>query len=363
MHRADAIAAPGRPKTHTAAPPVPEPAAAPLRHHGDSKLSAGLLDLTVDVSYLPRPEWLDRALHDGIANSDTYPEARAAHVAAARRYGRDESEILITAGAAEAFFLLARARPWRHPVVVHPRFAEPDIALSAAGHNATHVLCRAEDHFALDPDAVPEDADLVVVDNPNNPTGRLHAAATLRTLCRPGRVVVVDETFMDFVPGEPQTLTSHWLPGLVVVRSLTKLWSIPGIRAGLVVGDPAVVADFRAQQPPWSVNTLALHAVVTTTGPQAEADAEGRAALCVRQRRTLVDGLSELGLTVVESNAPFVLTRLGSGARARLREAGVAVRWTDTFPGLDDSWARIAVREPAATRRLLTTLGLAATWI
>lgn len=363
VHRADAIAAPGVPRTHAVAvPPGPEPPVAPLRHHGDLELSAGLLDLAVDVSRLPRPEWLERALRDAIGTSDTYPEATAAHVAVARRHGRDESEVLVTAGTAEAFFLLARARPWRRPVVVHPQFTEPDVALRAAGHTVTHVLCRTEDDFALDPGAVPDDADLVVVGNPADPTGRLHAAATLRTLCRPGRIVVVDETFMGFVPGEPQTLTSHRLPGLVVVRSLTELWSIPGIRAGYVVGDAAVVADLRTQQPPWSVGTPALHAVVATTGPQAEAEAGRRAALCVRQRRTLVDGLSELGLTVAESNAPFVLARLGSGAHARLKEAGVAVRRTDTFPGLDGSWARIAVCEPAATRHLLTTLGLTVTW-
>ncbi|WP_229403394.1 Rv2231c family pyridoxal phosphate-dependent protein CobC [Micromonospora okii] len=333
-----------------------------MRQHGGVELPAGLLDLTGDGSHLPRPEWLDRALHDAIAASDTYPEATAAHVATARRHGRDEAEVLVTAGVAEAFFLLARARPWRHPVVVHPQFAEPDVALRAAGHTVTRVLCRPEDGFVLDPGAVPEDADLVVVDNPANPTGRLHAAATLRALCRPGRVVVVDETFMAFVPGEPQTLTAHRLPGLVVLRSLTKLWSIPGIRAGYVVGDATVVADLRAQQPPRSVTTPALHAVVAATGPQAEAEAGRRAALCVRQRGTLVDGLSELGRTVVESHAPFVLARLGARAHARLRDAGVAVRRTDTLPCLDGSWARIAVREPTATRRLLTTLGLAVTW-
>src|SRR5690606_39663451 len=83
---------------------------------------------------------------------------------------------------------IARARPWHRPVVVHPQFTEPDVALRAAGHRVTHVVCRAEDEFALDPARVPDDADLVIVGNPTNPTGRLHPAAVLRSLCRRGRV-------------------------------------------------------------------------------------------------------------------------------------------------------------------------------
>lgn len=363
VHSATPVASapePAPPVTATGAslPPVTDP----LRHHGDVEASDGLLDLAVNVSRLPRPAWLEQALRDGVAGSASYPESSAAHVAVARRHGREVDEVLVTAGAAEAFSLIARARRWRRPVVVHPQFTEPDVALRAAGHVPGHVLCRAEDDFALDPGAVPDDADLVVVGNPTNPTGRLHAASTLASLCRPGRVVVIDEAFMDFVPGEPQTLSSRALPGLVVVRSLTKLWSMPGIRAGYVVGDPAVVADLRGQQAPWSVGTPALHAVVATAGPDAAAEAERRARLAVQHRRVLVDGLAELSVDVVPSDAPFVLARLGRGTHARLRGAGIAVRRADTFPGLDDSWARLAVREPEATRHLLTTLGVHAAW-
>nr|WP_275522438.1 Rv2231c family pyridoxal phosphate-dependent protein CobC [Streptomyces oceani] len=332
------------------------PLADPLRHHGDVEAAEGLLDLAVNVSRLPRPDWLEDALHAGVAASTSYPDARAAHAAVARRHARDRSEVLVTAGAAEAFFLVARARPWRRPVVVHPQFTEPDVALRAAGHQVEHVLCRPGDGFALDPERVPEDADLVVLGNPTNPTGRLHSAAVLRSLVRPGRVVVVDEAFMDFVPDEPQTLTSQRVPGLIVLRSLTKLWSIPGIRVGYVVGDAAVLAELADQQAPWSVSAPALAAVVATTGTTAVTEQEHRARRAVRERRVLVDGLAELGVAVAESAAPFVLAGLGHGTHAWLRAHGVAVRRADTFPGLDDGWARIAVREPAASRHLLTKL-------
>ena len=337
------------------APPVDGPVPDPLRHHGDEEIGDGLLDFAVNVSDLPRPTWLDEAIREGVAASTHYPDSREAHEAVARRHGRDRAEVLITAGAAEAFYLIARARPWQRPVVVHPQFTEPDVALRSAGHEVGHVICRSDDGFALEPTQVPDDADLVIIGNPTNPTGRLHPAAVLKSLTRQGRVLVVDEAFMDFVPGEPETLAAQRLPGLVVIRSLTKLWSIPGIRAGYVVGDPDVLADLRHHQQPWPVSSPALAAITATCTPTARAEQRRRAEQIAHDREFLVQGLDDVGIEVVDSTAPFVLARLG-GMRSWLRREGFALRRADTFPGLDESWVRIAVRRREATQRLLTTL-------
>jgi cobyrinic acid a,c-diamide synthase len=264
--------------------------------------------------------------------------------------------VLPTAGAAEAFTLLARLRPWRRPVVVHPQFTEPHAALEQAGHTVTGVLCRPEDGFALDPAAVPEDADLVVVGNPTNPTGVLHPAAALRALRRPGRLVVVDEAFMDAVPGEGESLAGERAAGLLVIRSLTKHWSIPGIRAGYVVGDPAVVRELARAQTPWSLSTPAVAATVACTADEALPEAHARALRIASWREVLQDGLTRAGVPFVPSGAPFVLARPGEGIHRLLRDHGVAVRRADTFPGLDGSWVRLAVRPPHTTRRFLDAL-------
>jgi cobyrinic acid a,c-diamide synthase len=264
--------------------------------------------------------------------------------------------VLPTAGAAEAFTLVARLRAWHRPVVVHPQFTEPHAALEHAGRRVTTVLCRPEDGFALDPSAIPDDADLVVVGNPTNPPGDLHPAAVLRSLRRPGRLVVVDEAFIDAVPGERETLVHDRLEGLLVVRSLTKHWSIPGIRAGFVVGDPAVVARLGELQTPWSVSGPAVAAMLACTGTVATAEARDRVAAIGRWRTLLEAGLRGRGIDVVPSSAPFVLARPGDGAHAALRRRGVAVRRADTFPGLDASWVRIAVRPPATQQQLFAAL-------
>ncbi len=260
--------------------------------------------------------------------------------------------MLATAGAAEAFTLLARARPWRRPVVVHPQFTEPHAALEQAGHTVTEVVLPHP--FTLDPALVPDDADLVVVGNPTNPTGVLHPADLLRSLQRPGRLVVVDEAFMDTVPGEPETLAGDG--GVLVIRSLTKHWSIPGVRAGYVVGPADVVADLRREQSPWSVSSTAAAAIRACTSTAAVAESDRRARTIIEWREALAAGLTELGIQHVPSSGSFVLARLGEGVHGALRRAGIAVRRADTFPGLDATWARIAVRPEEPTKELLQTL-------
>jgi cobyrinic acid a,c-diamide synthase len=335
---------------------VPAPVADPLRHHGDAETGAGLLDFAVNVYAGERPGWLDRALHAAIDGSGSYPSAGPANAAVAARHGRSPAEVLATSGAAEAFTLVARLRRWRRPVVLHPQFTEPHAALEQAGHAVTVALCRAQDGFALDPGAVPADADLVMIGNPTNPTGVLHPAALIGELLRPGRLVVVDEAFMDAVPGEPESLAGAILDGLLVIRSLTKHWSIPGIRAGYVVGDRSVVAGLARSQTPWSVSAPAIAATVACTTPEAAAEARERALTLSSWRGHLEAGLRDRLIEHVPSAAPFVLARLGDGTRAALRRHGIAVRRADTFPGLDGAWARIAVRPQGMTDRLLRAL-------
>ncbi|CAM3226876.1 cobyrinate a,c-diamide synthase [Nocardioides dubius] len=337
------------------------PAAAPadlLLHHGDREATPGLLDFAVNVHPEPRPDWLEAALTEGVAASTRYPDPEPARLALAELHHRRPDEVLVTAGAAEAFELIARMKQWQRPVVVHPQFTEPHAALERAGHQVEAVHCRASDGYRLDPAAVPDDADLVVIGNPTNPTGVLHAAETIAALRRPKRVVVVDEAFMDTIPGESESLAGDRRRGLLVIRSLTKHWSMPGIRAGYVLGNARTIAALAARQIPWSVGSPAITAAVACSSEAARAEAEARAARISGWRAEMAGALQARGYPVSDSATAFLLVRLGAGARERLRRLGVAVRRTDTFPGLADAdaWVRVAVRPPATAALLYAAL-------
>ncbi len=338
--------------------PTPtDPGGPDLRHHGDAEVrddGAALVDLAVNVRTGTPPAWLKERVAASLDGLAAYPDGRAARAAVARRHGRPTAEVLLTAGAAEAFVLLARAFAPRHPVVVHPQFTEPEAALRDAGHPVGRVLLAEADGFRLTAHAVPEDADLVVLGNPTNPTSVLHPARVLERLARPGRLLVVDEAFMDAVPGERESLAARRdLPGLVVLRSLTKTWGLAGLRVGYVLAGPETIAALERAQPLWPVSTPALAAAEACCGPEALAEAEAAAERIAADRGHLAGRLAALpGVTVAGPAAgPFLLVRVADAVRvrARLRALGFAVRRGDTFPGLGSRWLRIAVRDRATT--------------
>src|ERR1700757_4750537 len=222
----------------------PSPPAAG-RYHGDQAVAPGMLDFAVNVRHAQPPEWLMQRLAARLPDLSRYPSLEDVHRAAdaaADRHGRARDEVLPLAGAAEGFALSPNLRPAR-AVIVAPSFTEPALALTAAGVPVHHVVL--ETPFGLDGvlkrGEVPDDADLVVVGNPTNPTSVLHTREQLLALRRPGRILVIDEAFADSVPGEPDSLAGDALPDVLVLRSLTKTWALAGLRGGYALGPPDVL--------------------------------------------------------------------------------------------------------------------------
>lgn len=342
-----------------------DPTEPDLHHHGDRDLGEGLIDLAVNVRLLAPPAWLQDVIHATTAQLAAYPDSDEAAKAIAAAHGVTVDQVLPTAGGAETFTLLARALTPAYAVVVHPQFTEPEAALRAAGHPVARVILTADTGFRLDAKSISPHADLVMIGNPTNPTSVLHPAALLRALLRPGRTVVVDEAFMDAVPGETESLIADRMPGLIVLRSLTKTWGLAGLRAGYVVGDPSLIAALRAQQPPWSVSTPALAATTACLTPAAQAEAATAADTFTVHRDHLVRRLTALGLPPAgDPRAPFLLLDTSSvrgdhapgWVRLALRDRGFAVRRGDTFPGLGPDWIRVAVRDERTSAAFATAL-------
>lgn len=337
-----------------------------LRHHGDVDAAPGLLDFAVNVQGDGPPAWLRERLVAVLDRLGRYPSAAedaAARAMVATRHGRDPAEVLVLGGAAEGFALLPALAP-RTAAVVHPSFTEPEVALRGADIPVSRV--PTDDAHRLCPERVPAEADLVVLGNPTNPTSVLHPADVVRRLARPGRVLVVDEAFADAVPGEPESLAAdRATPGLLVLRSLTKTWAVPGLRAGYALGAPDLLARLAAPRPPWPVSSLVLEAVRACSTPAAVAEARAAAVQAVRHRDWMVRRLAELpGVSVHQpAAAPYLLLRVPDGRRVRvaLRDAGIAVRRADTFPGLGSDHLRVAVRPPDVAALLVAGLRAALT--
>ncbi len=338
--------------------PEPDPG---LRSHGDTLVRPGDADHAVNVLAGGPPPWLRAALQRALADDvAAYPREDEAVAALADLHGRPPGEIVPCNGAAQALWLLPAALRPRLAACVHPAFTETEAALRAHGIPVTRVLRDPDAGFALDPAAVPAAADLVVVGNPASPSGTLDPAAALLALRRPGRTIVVDEAFMDLVPGEPESLVREAHPDVVIMRSMTKSLAVPGLRAGYAVAPLALAERLRAVRPPWSCNALslaALRAMAREPGALRAAAARAQA-----ERGDLERRLRALpGVRTWPSAANFVLVRVPGGAAvaARLRDAGIAVRPAASFPGLTDDDLRITARSPAENERLAGALARA----
>ena len=305
-----------------------------------------MLDFAVNVRHGVPPSWLVSRLAARLPELGRYPGADdrlAAQEAVAARHGRPAGEVALLAGASEGFALLANLRP-RLAALIAPSFSEPEAVLAAAGVPLRHVVLPYP--FRLADAEVPDDADLVVVGNPTNPTAVLHPRTDILALRRPGRVIVVDEAFADAVPAEPESLAGQSLPDVVVLRSLTKTWSIPGLRVGYALGAPDVLAPLTAPRAHWPLGTLQLEALACCCRPDAVAEAAAAAQGLVAMRAQLAAALSAAGADVVDGAAPFVLFAVPDAelARKHLDAKGIAVRRCDTFIGLDGHYLRAAVR-------------------
>ncbi len=342
---------------------------APERH-GDADAGDGLIDFAVNVQPGP-PDFVVDALAARLGDLAAYPRAAdvdRAVAAAAALHGRHPDEVLLLDGAAEGFELLARLAP-RHVALVEPSFTEPERVLRAAGARLSRVVLA--EPWRLDPAAVPDDADLVILGNPTNPTSVLHAREAVRGLLRPGRLVVVDEAFADLTldqatgAREPESFASELPPGMIVIRSITKTFGLAGLRAGYLLAAPEVIARLVAGRRHWPLGTLALTALAECLGPRGQAHAATAAATVAADREALVCLLQTVpGVRLpVVPRAPYVLLELdgerGPGAlavKAALRDKGFAVRSCANFAGLTPDHLRLAVRGPEAVAALLGAL-------
>jgi histidinol-phosphate aminotransferase len=329
--------------------------------HGDAWARGARADHAVNVATGGPPGWLLALLRDSLDDTlAVYPDEAEAAAAVAHRHGRSPDEVVMLNGAAHGFSLIAETLRPERPVVVHPQFTEPDRALAGAGCPAEHVLLSQP--YRLADAAIPPEADLVVVGNPTNPTGVLHPRAAIEAINKPGRrTLVVDEAFMDFVPGEPESLAADPAPGLIVVRSLTKILAVPGLRVGYLLAEPTLAQRLRERRQHWSVNALALVAArAAAHHPERLRPVAERAQ---RDRRALQELLASAipALRIHPGAANFLLVETDGGeaaavAQALLAQHGIAVRPAGSFPGLTPRHLRLTARGGEADRRLVAAL-------
>lgn len=284
----------------------------------------------------------------------------------------DPDMILAGNGSTELIHLLPRALAIRSALIMGPTFEEYARALMDAGSSVQYVHAKREERFhpplkdvLRQLSAKRSRFDAVFLCHPNNPTGQVMNRQALRELAeavdRQQGWLIVDEAFIDYCPTQSvvSMLSEH--PRMIVLRSLTKFYAMPGLRIGYLVGASKVVERLKDRQPPWSVNSLAQE--VSRAVLQDYAYATKSRTFMKSERSRFMRGLRSLsGLRVYPSAANFVLIELPAETCAgevtdRLASERLLVRDCSTLPGLTPQMIRVAIRTAKENRRLIAALG------
>lgn len=328
------------------------------------------IDFSVNVNPLGPPASVKTYVKEARPDISVYPDpqARALILAAAGRHMIDEDCIIPGAGAAELlYWLVAYVKPAR-VAILEPTFGDYFRAAAANGAELFSRQLKEANAFAVDWNVLEQIAscsDMFIVGHPNNPTGRLLDKAKLIDFVdsHPDLRVIVDEAFVDFAEDEECSIVELAVdrPNLISLRSLTKVYSMPNLRLGYLVGEGKQMVEWREARPPWPLGEAQLEA-----GRLALNDTEFLAETrrhVKDLRESLAGNLREFSwLSPMPSDANFLLVKIASNKidDQQLLEAlaaeGVIIRACRSFAVLGGNYFRVAVRSENDNRILLAAL-------
>lgn len=340
-----------------------------------------VLDFSASINPLGLSPSVRRAIHRAISLTIHYPEIDAQSLRAQlAKFHRIPEECLIVGnGSAELISVIPRALGSRHGLVIGPTFMEFERALILAGARCTYVHATSMTRYAPPIDDVCallhkqsgmrekpsrrgiHPIDTIFLCHPNSPTGQVISRASFHQLLdsvqQAGARLIVDEAFVDYCATRSVLRHVRKSETLLVLRSFTKFFAIPGLRLGYAAGPAKVVSQIRSMLPPWSVNALASAAAEAAL---CDTTYRRRSVQFMKQERTrFTQALRQIpGLRVHPSSANFLLVQLKAQDQVSLLTQelctqGIVIRNCQNFAGVDVPTIRLAVRRPKENDRLV----------
>jgi len=341
------------------------------RHGGYTGDQDDMLDFSVNINPLGMPDGLKEILTETIGELNRYPEidGRTALGVLASFTDIPEDNLILGNGAIELIYLFARAVRPGSALLLTPAFNEYRRALEMNG-------CTDISEFVVDEQSVfradREDflnevrktaPEAVFICNPCNPTGIFIDPEIVRAWidASPSDTIwFIDESFVDF--SDSTGIGSDILEDrkVVLLRSLTKFYALPGLRIGYAAGSSEIISRMKALKEPWTINALALKAAEYL--PETAGFADASRNYMKNERRRVEEALADIqGIKAYPSQTDFHLIRSDRiPAREladRLLGYGICVRTCEDFPGLGEKYIRAAVKLPEDNDRLIRALG------
>ncbi|WP_102272717.1 threonine-phosphate decarboxylase CobD [Cytobacillus massiliigabonensis] len=322
------------------------------------------IDFSANINPLGPPGILKENWHQLFDVISEYPDPKGNQLKKklARNEGIDECQLLIGNGGAEIISLIGRMLAGKRVVIVQPAFSEYEEACRING-------CSI-DYYQLEPDswewqegitAKLKKADALFFCNPSNPTGVFYPRTLVLDLIKACEkndcLMIVDEAFYDFLI-DYESIVPYIgpYPNLLIIRSMTKMFAIPGLRLGYLIAAPPVIEKLSDLQPQWSINALALKAGEWCL--ESESHMSKTRGMIKQERKRLFAFYKENGFLFSPSQINFYLLK-DPALKDQLPlfqfliERGIIPRHTMNFPGLRGEWLRFAIKGSEDNSRLM----------
>jgi len=346
------------------------------RTHGGTTVD-GIIDFSASINPLGPPQAALDEYHAAATAIRSYPPAYSERLTAriAEWLGIAGGEVIVGNGSTQLIHLFARVYQLRFPYVAVPTFSE--FANAIALNNCTPYALELSRRHAYTirladiEHVMRHRAQAVFIGRPNNPTGSMvppHVAEEIARECeRFHAFCVFDEAFIDFAGRVESAITlMRTIParrrkGLIVIGSLTKIFAIPGLRVGFLVGSSEVIQELRNNLEPWSLNIVAERVALACLEQADEFTRRTREWLAL-ERRYLADQFSQMdGIQVFPSAANFLMLEVDERSRPTtfgefMLVQGIAVRDLRTMPGCTAGFYRLAVLQREDNLQLIAAV-------
>jgi threonine-phosphate decarboxylase len=315
-------------------------------------------DFSTNTWYKGPAPGLLSLLMEEIRNIGRYPELESESLTGliADYHHLANDQVLVTNGTAEAIFFIAQQYAGQSSRIIMPTFSEYEPACSVYGHKLS--FCGAD--FIDQKLTTPEG--LMWLCNPNNPTGQVYSQSVLKELLKnnPQTLFIIDEAYADFCLQDVSMIPyiGHF-KNLIILKSLTKSYCLPGLRLGYVLAHQTVIAGLIQRRPPWQVNSLALNAgdFLLTQAPFDEVDLLEFHALA-REFRNQLDTIE--GVEVFPSSTGYCLVKTPVKATVIKEELveqhGLLIRDASSFRTLSEYHIRLATLSREKNQMLIDAL-------
>lgn len=330
------------------------------------KQNKNMMDYSANINPLGIPAGVKSALKTAVADSVNYPDpfCRELRGRLSRYFSLPAEMIYCGNGAADVLFRIMTALQPKRTLVLAPTFADYEKAALTTGSKIDYFMLNEDNDFAVTPEilkAITKRTQMVVLCNPNNPTGKLMDKELLLSVlqhCEELHIpLLVDECFMDFVQDRGacslmDQLAGH--PGLIILKAFTKIFAIPGVRLGFCLTfDTALIDKLYACGQDWNVSALAQAAGVAALD-ETDYLAETRELIAV-EKAYLIAQLRLIGLKVFEGAANYLLikTLRNYPWSEKLKKHHILIRDCSNYHGLSAGYYRIAVKTRRDNRKLI----------